>query len=41
MTSLVLRLEEEGYTVDSIFKGLAEYDDFQRLYMRHLYDVLR
>ncbi len=40
-TSLVLRLEEEGYTVDSIFKGLAEYDDFQRLYMRHLYDVLR
>lgn len=40
-TSLVLRLEEEGYAVDSIFKGLAEYDDFQRLYMRHLYDALR
>ena len=40
-TSYVLRLEEEGYTVESLFKGLAEYDEFQRLYMRHLYDVLR
>ena len=40
-TDLVLRLEGEGYTVESLFAGLAEYDDFQRLFMRHLYDALR
>lgn len=40
-TDFVLRLEGEGYTVEPVFKGLAEYDEFQRLYMRHLYDALR
>ena len=36
---LVARLESEGYTVEQHFKGLAEYDAFQRLYMRHLYEA--
>ena len=35
------RLEAEGYTVERSFTGLAEYDDFQRLYMRHLYEARR
>lgn len=38
---LAERLESEGYTVERLFKGLAEYDEFQRLYMRHLYDAAR
>lgn len=40
-TVLAERLESEGYTVERLFKGLAEYDEFQRLYMRHLYDAAR
>ena len=40
-TVLAERLEEEGYTVDKAFKGMAEYDAMQRLYMRHLYDAIR
>ena len=40
-TVLAERLESEGYTVEQLFKGLAEYDEFQRLYMRHLYDAAR
>ncbi len=36
---LITRLQEEGYTVEEYFKGLGEYDAFQRLYLRHLYDV--
>ena len=40
-TVLAERLESEGYTVERLFKGLAEYDEFQRLYMRHLYNAAR
>ena len=40
-TVLAECLEEEGYTVDKAFKGMAEYDAMQRLYMRHLYDAIR
>ena len=40
-TDLVQKLTDEGYKVESIFKGLAEYDEFQRLYMRHFYDSMR
>ena len=36
---LAARLEQEGYEVDQHFKGLGEYDAFQRLYMRHLYEA--
>ena len=39
--SLVARLTEEGYEVEPVFRGLGEYDDFQRLYMRHLYEIIR
>lgn len=40
-TDFVLRLEGEGYEVEPVFKGLAEYADFQRLYLRHIYDAIR
>ena len=36
---MVMRLIKEGYKVETPFKGLAEYDHFQRLYMRHLYEA--
>ncbi|MBO4864285.1 MAG: sirohydrochlorin cobaltochelatase [Eubacterium sp.] len=38
---LVQRLIDEGYDVEPVFRGLGEYDDFQRLYMRHLYEIIR
>ena len=40
-TDLVQRLIDEGYTVEAVFRGLAEYDEFQRIYMKHLYDSMR
>ena len=40
-TDLVQRLIDEGYTVETVFRGLAEYDEFQRIYMKHLYDSMR
>ena len=40
-TGLVQRLKDEGYTVEEAFKGLAEYDEFQRIYLKHLYDSMR
>ncbi len=40
-TCLVQRLKDEGYTVEEAFKGLAEYDEFQRIYLKHLYDSMR
>ena len=36
---LVARLEEDGYNVETVFKGLGEYDEFQRLYLRHIYSA--
>ncbi|MCR5542788.1 MAG: sirohydrochlorin cobaltochelatase [Eubacterium sp.] len=33
------RLLQDGYVVEEHFKGLGEYDAFQRLYLRHLYDA--
>ena len=36
---LVSRLEEDGYTVETVFKGLGEYDEFQRLFLRHIYSA--
>ena len=40
-TVLADRLRSEGYEVSQQFRGIAEYDEFQRLYMRHLYDARR
>ena len=40
LPELVDRLREEDYDVDVIFKGLGEYDAFQRLYLKHLYDEM-
>jgi|GEM_PF-2615396 len=34
---IIDRLIYEGYDVDSIYKGLGEYEDFQRLYLRKMY----
>ena len=38
LPELIERLREEDYDVEVIFKGLGEYDAFQRLYLKHLYD---
>ncbi|MCR5214228.1 MAG: sirohydrochlorin cobaltochelatase [Eubacterium sp.] len=38
---LVSRLKEEGFTVEGMYKGISEYEDFLRLYMRHLYAARR
>ena len=40
-TDLVQRLKDDGYTVEEAFRGLAEYDEFQRIYLKHLYDSMR
>ncbi len=37
---LISRLKDEGYQVEEYFKGLGEYDAFQRLFMKHLYEVI-
>lgn len=33
------RLAEEGFLVERFFKGIGEIDEFQRLFLRHLYDA--
>ena len=38
-TSLANRLRQEEYEVETIFRGLAEYDDFQRLFLRHVFNA--
>ncbi|MCR5105364.1 MAG: sirohydrochlorin cobaltochelatase [Eubacterium sp.] len=38
-SNLVEKLESSGYTVETLFKGLGEYDEFQRLYLRHAYSA--
>ena len=40
-TDLVQRLIDDGYTVEEAFRGLAEYDEYQRIYLKHLYDSMR
>lgn len=38
LPELIDRLKEEEYDVEVVFKGIGEYDAFQRLYLKHLYD---
>ncbi len=38
---LVARLEAEGFVVEGVFNGIAEYEDFLRLYLRRLYAARR
>lgn len=39
--NVIASIKDAGYSVDEISDGLGEFDEFQRLYMRHLYDSLR